>query len=159
MLARALTLRDLKNVIVSAMVVNNELTEPKLKENNSEVREVPELSSWLEEADSRIVPHINWSVEHGCQRMLVFSNDTDTICLLLRYLSTFQYKGLQELLVEYGKPRRMIPIHKIKARIGEDLSRNVIKAHILTGCDQISKVGTKYASLVFDPVPASIYIF
>ena len=56
--------------------------------------------------------------------------------------------------VEFGKPKRMIPIHKIQTRIGEDLSLNVVKAHILTGCDQISKVGTKHAALVFNPVSA-----
>ena len=90
-LARTVALRDMTDVIVSG-VVNNELKEPQIKEKDAEPRDVPELSSWLEEADSRIIPHVNWSVEHGCQRMLVFSNDTDTICLLLHYLRIFQQK-------------------------------------------------------------------
>ena len=158
LLAGEVALRDKSDVLVSAMIVNNELKEAKLKENGTAPRVVPELSSWLEEADSRIIPHVNWSAERGCQRMLVFSNDTDTICLLLRYVSIYQRKGLQELWVSFGRPNRWIPIHKLKTRIGEDLSKNVIKAHILTGCDQISKVGTKNAALFFDPV-SSLSIF
>ena len=114
-LARTVALRDMTDVIVSG-VVNNELKEPQIKEKDAEPRDVPELSSWLEEADSRIIPHVNWSVEHGCQRMLVFSNDTDTICLLLHYLRIFQQKGLLEMWVEYGKPKRWIPIHKLKEK-------------------------------------------
>ena len=34
------------------------------------------------------------------------------------------------------------------------VSRNIIKAHILTGCDQISNVRTKHASLFSDLAPA-----
>jgi len=94
LLARTLALRDMKNVIVSGMVVNNELIAPKPKENDCAIVDVPELSSWLEEADSRIVPLINWSVEDGCQRMHVYFDDTDTVCFLLRYISTFQKKGV-----------------------------------------------------------------
>ena len=59
LLARTVALRDMKNVIVSAMVVNNGLIDSRLKENHSEPQDVPELTSWLEEADSRIIPHIN----------------------------------------------------------------------------------------------------
>ncbi|MGH0161150.1 UNVERIFIED_CONTAM: hypothetical protein FKN15_040624 [Acipenser sinensis] len=38
----------------------------------------------IEEADQCIVPHANWAVEHGVQRVVILSNDTDVVVLMLR---------------------------------------------------------------------------
>ena len=35
-------------------------------------------------ANERIVPHTIWVVQHGCQRLVVGANDTDTVTRLLR---------------------------------------------------------------------------
>ena len=46
--------------------------------------EIPELLNWTEEADSRLVLHVEWAVRvKQCQRVVVLSNDTDTFALLL----------------------------------------------------------------------------
>ena len=154
LLSRELALRDLSNVLVSGMVINDELISPILRQGGFPPKDIPELSSWLEEADSRIPALINWSVQRGCQRMLVFSNDTDSICYGLRYLNQFERLGLEELWIHYGNPRRWIPIHKIKSRIGDDTAKVIIKAHILTGNDNLSKVGTKHAAIHYNPAVA-----
>ena len=88
--------------------------------------------------------------------MLTFSNDTDTIAVLLIYFDIFKLKGLIELWVYFGKgeSKRMIPVHAISDKIGHELSRNIIKLHILTGSDYTSKVGTKHAALECSPLPA-----
>ena len=83
--------------------------------------------------------------------MFVFSNDTDVICLLLRYMDQFQRIGLKELYAEFGKPNRMLPIHKFKLRIGNEFFKHIVKAHIVTGTETISKIGTKHAALAFNP--------
>ena len=45
----------------------------------------------------------------------------------------------------------MLPIHEISTTMGPAQSKVMIKAHILTGEDIKSKVGTKHAAKVFDP--------
>ena len=46
----------------------------------------------------------------------------------------------------------MLPLHQAVSQLGAPLAKAVIKAHILTGDDCISKVGTKHAAMTFDPV-------
>ena len=58
LLAREVGLRRFENVVVSGRVVNNELIMPKGRFGQSEPQELPELASWFEEADDRIIPHI-----------------------------------------------------------------------------------------------------
>lgn len=107
----------------------------------------------LEEADDRIVMHCAWKVDRGSSRLLVVSNDTDTVARLLRYVAHFRKRGLQELWVEVGTDeiRRHIPLHIHAEKLEEGLCKVIVKAHILTGDDAISKIGTKHASLAFDP--------
>ena len=64
--------RDMQHVVVSGMVRDGELTSAKLVEN-SNVSDIPELSNWHEEADCRIIPHVEWSVSRGCQRAVIIS--------------------------------------------------------------------------------------
>ena len=83
----------------------------------------------------------------------MISNDTDTVTRLLYFFSEFQKRGLKELWVEFGKGerKRYLPLHILAERLGQELCRVVVKAHILTGDDSISKIGTKHASLLCDP--------
>ena len=89
-----------------------------------------------------------------CKRVVVVSNDTHTFAILLHYTPYFQDQGLQELWQQYGtgEKRRMLPLHQAACQLGSSLTRTVIKAPVLTGDDCMSKVGTKHAALVCDPV-------
>ena len=151
LLSREMALENISNVVISGMVVNDEQVSARIKQPDSPARDVPELNSWVEEADSRIPALIRWSAQNGCQRMLVFSNDADSVCYALRYFNDFENTGLQELWIHYGKPRHWVPVHKIVLRMGNPRARAVIKAHILTGNDHLSKVGTKHAALHYSP--------
>lgn len=75
------------------------------------VTEVQELTSWLEEADCRIVTHCWWAVKRGSQRVVVISNGTDTVVLLLRYRAALKDSGLLELWVQYGSQTAEEKIH------------------------------------------------
>ncbi len=74
--------------------------------------------------------------------------------LLLRYIADLKDSGLLELWVQYGsqEKRRFIPLHTLHEKLGDELCLVIVKAHILTGNDCISKVGTKQAALVAKPV-------
>ena len=98
---------------------------------------------------------VKWVVRvKQCKRVVVVSNDTDTFTLLLHYTPHFQVLELKELSQQYstGEKRCMLPLHQAASPLGEPLAKTVIKAHILTGDDCMSKVGTKHAAVVCDPV-------
>ena len=154
LLARDIAMRDFSRIVLSGMVVDEEVIPAKVQEHPGADIDEPSLSSWQEEADTRLVSHINWSVDKGCERVLVLSNDTDSSMNMLRYLDMFFTKGLKELWVEFGtgENRRKIPLHKLLSILGAPLCRNLIKVHILSGDDCVSKVGTKHAALVCNPL-------
>ena len=111
------------------------------------------LTCRVEEADDRLVLHCAWEVDRGSSRLLVISNDTDTIVYLLRFISQMRERGLQELWVEFGsgEHRRYIPLHVLADKLGVGLCRVIVKAHVLTGDDSLRKIGTKHASLSCEP--------
>jgi hypothetical protein len=130
---------------------NDELLPAKTNHGN----EVPYLLRWIEEADARIMVHVEWAVYFmNCTRVVIASNDTDTFALLLHYTPLFQELGLKEVWQQYGtgEKRRMLPVHQAVLKLGEPMAKTVIKAHILTGDDCMSKIGTKHAAIVSDPV-------
>lgn len=138
-------------VIASSFVSEDEVIPAKLAGG----QEIPDLLNWIEEADSRLVVHVEWAVRvKQCKRVVVVSNDTDTFALLLHYTPYLQALGLQEMWQQYGtgEKRRMLPLHQVVSQLGAPLAKTVIKAHILTGDDCMSKVGTKHAAMVCDPV-------
>ena len=153
LLARDVGERDLQDVVLSGMVVNEELISARLKQNGSPASDPSILSNWQEEADCRIISHVHWAVETGCHKVVVVSNDTDTVILLLHYIGLFEEGGLQEFWVQFGTgdKRRMIPLHVLHLKLGDKLCHVLIKAHITTGDDAMSKVGTKHAALVCRP--------
>ena len=65
---------DRPSMYVSSVIENNEIL-PALQANG-DPNGVPELSNWIEEADSQVIIHVNHSVlEHKCKRIVVLSND------------------------------------------------------------------------------------
>ena len=77
-------------------------------------KEIPELLSWIEEADARLIVHVQWAIrENKCERIIIVSNDTDTFALLLHYTPYFQTLGTKEIWQEYGTggKKRKLPLH------------------------------------------------
>ena len=140
-----------ENMIMSSMIYEEEMLPSKLFTGE----EIPELNNWLEEADSKVIVHVEYAVRvQKCLRVIVLSNDTDTFIFLLYYTEYFKRIGLKELWLQYGtgENRRMIPLHEAHTNIGTAFSKAILKAYILTGNDSISKVGTKHSAMTCDPV-------
>ena len=87
-------------------------------------------------------------MKRGCERVVVVSNDTDSIVFILRYMKNFINMGLQEVLVEFGGGyKRKIPLHTPHTRFGAAFCSILVKVHVLSGNDAVSKVGRKHAAL------------
>ena len=81
-------------IIASSVVSDDEVLPAKANGG----AEILELLNWTEEADSRLVLHVEWAVRvKQCQRVVVLSNDTYTFALLLHYAPYLQTQGLKEL--------------------------------------------------------------
>ena len=65
----------------------------------------------------------------------------------------FRSLGAKEVWQQYGvgDNRQMLPIHQVLQSLGEVKSKTLLNAHILTGEDCMSKVGTKHAAIHFKP--------
>ncbi|KAH3870573.1 hypothetical protein DPMN_033761 [Dreissena polymorpha] len=140
------------NPIIASSVVSDNEALPAIKFGNEII---PELLNWIEEADARIVTHVEWAAcINQCQRVVVMSNDIDGFSLLLHVTPYFHTLGMKEIWQQYGtgEKRRMLPLHQVISRLGTPLAKTMIKAHILTGDDCMSKVGTKHAAVTSDPV-------
>ncbi|KAL7406573.1 hypothetical protein ABVT39_022458 [Epinephelus coioides] len=138
-------------ILVSSVVSHDEVLPAKAAGGE----EFPDLLNWIEEADARLVVHVEWAAcVKQCKKVVVVSNDTDTFALLLHFTPYFQALGMEEIWQQYGtgEKQRMLPLHQAVSKLGVPLAKTVIKAHILTGDDCMSKVGTKHAALASDPV-------
>lgn len=104
-----------------------------------------------EEADLRIMPHIKHATNRGYQRVMVLSNDTDVLVLLLYLWTTFKNLGLKELWIRLGvgAMTRQVPVHIMAERIA--ICHVLPALHFLTGSDCTSKVGTKHAGMASTP--------
>ena len=73
--------------------------------------------------------------------------------LLLFYFEKFALNGLEKLWIHYGKGNTAayIPLHDVFQKLGPEFCRSLLKSHIGTGCDYLSKVGTKKSAMLADP--------
>ena len=142
-------------LILSRCVTNNNdvISTVEISEQDKQLTIREDLTNQLEEADVRIIPHIEKAIKNESKRIVVLSNDTDVFALLLHYSHSFFALGMTELWVKYGmgESSRYIPIHIMANKIGPIECSVLFKAHILTGCDVTSKVGTKSAALKANP--------
>ena len=75
------------------MVVNREVQSAKAQIYQRSEIEVPKLSYWQEEANSILISHIAWAAHNDSKRIVVISNDTDNVVLILRYIPELVSKG------------------------------------------------------------------
>ena len=91
----------------------------------------------------KIIPHVQHAIKQGRIRVIVTSNNTDVVVLLIHYYRVFQ--SINELWIYYwtGENARYIPIHRLNSVIEEATASSLLVSHISTGCDVTSKIGTK----------------
>jgi len=102
-----------------------------------------DLRSTHEEADTRMVLHAI-HLAHMFPRLVVRSDDTDVLVILLYYYSL----GLmgKEVYMHAGhvgtntNRQRYIPVHIISDKLGKNVCKCLPAAHALTGCDTTSGI-------------------
>ena len=144
------------NITFSGVIDNDTCTAGNYVDGQSKTStRIPELALNLEEADMRIIPHIVWHLQRfkDSSEIIVESNDTDVVILLLFYIENFKQYGLEKLWIHFGKQKTKsyIPLHEIYEKFGADYCRSLLKCHIGTGCDYLSKVGTKKSAINAEP--------
>ena len=79
--------------------------------------------------------------------------DADVVILLLLYEVFYLIYGLNELWIQIGlgDNKHLLPVHRIQSRLGDEFCKSLLKCHLGTGCDYISKIGTKYSALQAQP--------
>ena len=95
-----------------------------------------------EEADTRIIAHLAYCVQHlNYRRAVVLATDTDIILLCLYHLSKLE--PLQELWVQ--KHGQVVPLHTLAERLSEkyhtsfgDIASTLLATYVLSGCDTVS---------------------
>ncbi len=102
------------------------------------VREVLELRSDHEEADSRIFVHVANAVHYlHPARIVIWSMDTDVLAMCPCYKILL---NIEKMYVKTGKGRkiRYIPIHDVVNNLPRDLCLALPHIHSLSGCDSTS---------------------
>ena len=129
----------------------------KCKVSGGIIEDVPILQCSHEEAEDRIMYHINSDVRlYGFRRVFVASRDTDAFIILMYHFKMWRKHGVNEIWAIHND--QISPIHEavdnldpnivnillaIHALSGCDTTRSEQKIHALSGCDTTSKVGTK----------------
>lgn len=69
--------------------------------------------------------------------MLVRSNDTDVLVILVSHFPDFSQKGLKQLWLQFGvgAKRRFISVHGIARALGDDKAVALRGFHAFSGCD------------------------
>ena len=113
---------------------------------------VPQLNSEIEKADQRLMLHIHYSISQGAKRSVLISNDTDVFALLIHYLPDLLGLGLQELWIMFGiGDKTRLLLHLLLCKIGVPKFKVIYKAHIWTGSDKTSKIGSKKSAIKANP--------
>ncbi len=93
-----------------------------------------------EEADTRILLHVEDAVRHGCTKVLIRTVDTDVVILAV---AAAEHLQIDELWVAFGtgKNFRFLAAHEMAAALGPNKCRGLPFFHALTGCDNVSSFG------------------
>ena len=109
-----------------------------------------------EEADSRMMLHVQHAAQHGHHQILVRTVDTDVVVLAVTAVEKLPVEVEVWLAFGTGKNFRYLPAHKIAAHLGPEKSLALPMFHALTGCDTVSAFvghGKKTAWAVWNSFP------
>lgn len=90
-----------------------------------------------EEADTRMILHLQHLSNCGFRKLLIRTVDTDVVVLAV---SAIQSLDVEEVWIGFGtgKHFRYIPAHTIAVQLGPQQSKALPMFHSLTGCDTVS---------------------
>ncbi|KAL8591565.1 hypothetical protein ACOMHN_055532 [Nucella lapillus] len=108
-----------------------------------------------EEADTRIMLHLQHAAQQGHQKAFIRTVDSDVVILAV---SLFHDLGLSEVWVGLGTGKwyKDIPVHHIAQLLGPQKCQALAFFHVYTGCDCASafhRIGKKTAWKVWGTLP------
>ena len=118
---------------------------------------IQEIYQWQEalheEADNRMIIHINHMLKKGISSITVRTLDTDVIVILLSFM--VQFININEhvsIMVDFGSgdSRRTISINRSFSELGDAVCLGLPFFHILTGCDSTSAFYKKTKKVFFE---------
>ena len=104
--------------------------------STSNRREVLQLSSNHEEADTRLILHALDAKEAGYERIVVNCRDTDVFLLLVYHLGRFDIEVW--MLSGIAKKMKCFPAHVVAKKLPASVNENILGFHPVTGCDTTS---------------------
>ena len=108
----------------------------KEKTTSSSRKKVLALTCDHEEADIRIIRHGLEATKRGYDHIMAFCRDTDVLLLLLHF-----FGGTEHIVWMIGgtaRERRCYPVHTIYKNLLQDVHKNNLGFHALTGSDTTS---------------------
>ena len=102
-----------------------------------------------EEADTRMLLHVQDAVQRGHKKILLLTVDTDALVLKVAVLYQLREHEQLELWVAFGTGThlRYIPAHDISRNLGSQVSKALPVIHAFTGCDTVSSLRGKKTAL------------
>ena len=103
-------------------------------------REVPELKSSQEEADTRLLFHAQHAAHTGSAAIILVADDTDVFLLALAFFDQIAAPLFQKC----GTSARTyyIDINKARNACGSDVGNAILGLHAFTGCDYVIRIST-----------------
>ena len=106
-----------------------------------------------EEADNRMIIHINHMLKNGISSITVRTLDTDVIVILLSFM--VQFINIDEhvsIMVDFGSgdSRRTISINRSFSELGDAVCLGLPYFHTLTGCNSTSAFYIKTKKVFFE---------
>lgn len=100
-----------------------------------------DLSCTQEEADGRLLLHAAHAVKQGHQNIVISSDDTDVLILLVAFHDIIG----GHLYLKCGNKTRtkIVSIEKVAATLGADPCKGLVGMHAYTGCDSVSTFAGK----------------
>ena len=80
------------NIVLSAECIDQET---QIQCTSVDGEKIEELDNDIEKADVGMIPHILYDIKSGSQRIVILSNDTDVLVLVLHYIDNFLRKGVK----------------------------------------------------------------
>ena len=91
-----------------------------------------------EEADTRMILHVNHATHHGHHKIMIRTVDTDVVVLAVSVVKDLGQETELWLAFGTGKNFRYIAAHEIAVGLGPQKAKALPMFHSLTGCDTVS---------------------
>ena len=121
-----------------------------LKISNSQVSQQPLLKCNHEEADDRILFHVNHGVRiAGFSKIVIASPDADVFVNAVHHYSRWMYCALDELWIISGRSgsKQTFPVHDLIGVLDDTVIDILPAVHALTGMTKLTLSHCQYLSL------------